>query len=126
MIANQETLSAKLRSLTAQIKEFEGELKSATLPDVPLLSAFRSALDNVRMTAWTASELLQARQSGIERERMETFVVAERVRRITEMADDLCTDIRSGLVTLKPSGMRFLSDGLRGLLFRLDGINRSH
>ncbi|MBZ5520997.1 MAG: hypothetical protein LAP21_01930 [Acidobacteriia bacterium] len=123
--ANQE-ISEKLRSLTAQLKEFEGDLKSATLPDVPLLYEFRSALDNARMSAWTVSELLHARQNGADREKMQAFLTAERVRRITEMADDLCTDIRKGTVTLKSSGMRFLSDGLRGLLFRLDGINKSY
>jgi len=126
MIGTNQDISEKLRTLIAQLKEFEGDLKSATLPDVPMLHEFRSALDNARMTAWTVSELLHARQSGIDREKMQAFLTAERVRRITEMADDLCTDIRKGSVTLKSSGMRFLSDGLRGLLFRLDGINKSH
>ena len=78
------------------------------------------------MTAWTVSELLHARQTGVDRQRMQAFLTAERVRRITEMADDLCTDIRKGSVTLKSAGMRFLADGLRGLLFRLDGINKSY
>lgn len=126
MIGTNHEISEKLRSLTAQLKELEGELKSATSPDVPLLYEFRSTLDNARMTAWTVSELLHARQTGVDREKMQTFLTAERVRRITEMADDLCTDIRKGSVTLKSSGMRFLSDGLRGLLFRLDGINKTH
>jgi hypothetical protein len=126
MIVTEQDLCEKLRHLTSQLKDLNDDLKSITLPDIHVLHEFRSALDSARLTAWTASELLHARQNGVNLERMEAFLTAERVRRITEMANELCTDMRKGAITMHSSSMRFLSDGLRGLLFRLDGITKSH
>src|SRR5882762_6057956 len=121
MIDTAQSLCEKLRILSSQLKDLDNDLKSVTMAEIHMLNEFRSALDGARLTAWTASELLHARQNGVNLERMERFRTAERVRRITEMANELCTDMREGGVTLQAQGLRFLADGLRGLLFRLDG-----
>ena len=126
MIGTAQDLCEKLRILSSQLKDLDNDLKSVTMAEIHVLHEFRSALDSARLTAWTASELLHARQNGVNLERMERFRTAERVRRITEMANELCTDMREGGVTLQSQGLRFLADGLRGLLFRLDGITKSH
>jgi len=126
MIGTEQDLCEKLRILSSQLKELDNDLKSVTMSDIHVLHEFRSALDSARLTAWTASELLHARQNGVNVERMQRFMTAERVRRITEMANELCTDMRAGGITLQSQGLRFLADGLRGLLFRLDGITKSH
>jgi hypothetical protein len=122
MIGTTQDLCEKLRGLSSQLKDLEKDLKSLTVAEIPVLHEFRSALDSARLTAWTASELLHARQNGVNVERMQRFLTAERVRRITEMANELCSDMREGGVTMQSPGMRFLADGLRGLLFRLDGV----
>lgn len=98
-------LSERLQQLSTDLKEFELDLKSGAAPDVPLFYEFREVLDNVRMTAWTASELFNAAQSKKDPEKMMTFLAAERLRRSTQMLKDLCTDIDEQGVTWQTSGV---------------------
>src|ERR1700748_774026 len=99
------TLSERLQQLSTDLKEFELDLKSGVAPEATLLHEFREVLDNVRMTAWTAAELLNAEQAKKDPEKMLTFLAAERLRRSTQMLKDLCTDIDEQDVTWQTSGV---------------------
>ena len=99
------TLSERVQQLSIDLKEFELELKSGAVPEAPFLREFREVLDNVRMTAWTASELLNAQQAKKDPGKMLTFLAAERLRRSTQMLKDLCTDIDEQGVTWQTSGI---------------------
>ncbi|HLW53103.1 MAG TPA: hypothetical protein VKW06_09690 [Candidatus Angelobacter sp.] len=59
----------------------------------PALREFRQALDNIRLTAWTVSELLNARQIKRDEQAVTRFLTAERLRRFRQMVKDLCQDI---------------------------------
>jgi hypothetical protein len=85
--------TAKLRNLTLGLRSLDRALKSNPLPDGTALLEFRHALDNVRMTAWTVSELLTARQSQKDPKAVISFLTAERLRRFGQMARDLCIDL---------------------------------
>ena len=61
--------------------------------DGPGLREFRLALDNVRMTAWTVSELHNAREIHKSPQVVISFLTAERLRRFSQMARDLCQDL---------------------------------
>ena len=61
--------------------------------DGPGLREFRLALDNVRMTAWTVSELHNAREIQKNPRVVISFLTAERLRRFSQMARDLCHDL---------------------------------
>src|ERR1700749_2065751 len=98
-------LSERVQQLSSDLKQFELDLKRGASPEAALLHEFREVLDNVRMTAWTASELLNAAQSKKDPEKMLTFLAAERLRRSTQMLKDLCTDIDEQDVTWQTSGV---------------------
>ena len=57
------------------------------------LREFRLALDNVRMTAWTVSELHNAREVQKNPQVVISFLTAERLRPFGQMARDLCQDL---------------------------------
>jgi hypothetical protein len=69
------------------------DLKSNRQLNGAVLREFRQALDNIRLTAWTVSELLNARQIQRDPRAVVSFLTAERLRRFSQMVKDLCGDI---------------------------------
>lgn len=122
----QGTLSERLHQLSTDLKEFEHDLKSGAAPETPLFHEFREVLDNVRMTAWTASELLNAAQAKKDPEKMLTFLAAERLRRSTQMLKDLCTDIDEQGVTWQTSGVLGLYETVTALQQLLGKVIDQH
>jgi hypothetical protein len=55
-----ETLTLEIKQLTSELKRMEQRLKSEAAPDAVSLNEFRHAVDNVRLTAWSVSELINA------------------------------------------------------------------
>ncbi len=88
--------SAKLRKLTVELRSLDRGLKSNPSLNGATLREFRQALDNIRLTAWTVNELLNARQSQKNPEAVMSFLTAERLRRLRQMVNDLCSDLEHG------------------------------
>src|SRR5260221_1858308 len=84
-----ETLSARLRNLTNELQTLESELKSNQTPDALVLQEFREVLDNVRLTAWTVGELLNARATKRDPGTVLSFLTSERLRRFTPPGQEL-------------------------------------
>jgi hypothetical protein len=82
------SITAKLHDLTARLHSLDRGLKLNPPLDGLALLEFRHALDNVRMTAWTVTELLNARQSQKNPQAVISFLTAERLRRFGQMARD--------------------------------------
>lgn len=91
--ASSRSLADKLSSLAVQLRTLNHDLRSSQQPDEAALREFRQALDNVRLTAWTVSELLNARQIQRDPKAVVSFMTAERVRRFSQMVNDLCGDM---------------------------------
>src|SRR5689334_19714357 len=111
-------LASRLRTLTAELHLLERELKSGTISDVSALQEFRTALDEIRMTSWTASELHNA-QPG-RKELLASFLAAERIRRFAQMLRDLSLDLEHEDVTWETGGIQTLFDSVTMLQSRLD------
>jgi hypothetical protein len=99
--------------------EAERALKAGEKPEVAVLSELREALDNLRLTAWTINELLNAREMKVNPRKVLSFMVAERVRRLTTLARDLAQDLESAGTTPDTSEMRALQEALGFLQSRL-------
>lgn len=93
MDASSRSLSSTLRNLTTELRTLDHDLKSNLQLDAADLREFRQALDNIRLTAWTVSELLNARQIQRDPRAVVSFLTAERLRRFGQMVKDLCGDI---------------------------------
>src|SRR5262249_13020289 len=96
--------------------------KSGQTPDRPLLREFRQALDHVRMTAWTANELMDARQAKRDPQTVLSFVTAERLRRFSQMVKDLCVDLDTNGATGQIHGIQSLAESVRILQDRLEKL----
>ena len=54
-------LSLELKNLSAVLKRIDQRLQSEAPPDAVVLNEFRQSVDNVRLTAWSVSELINNR-----------------------------------------------------------------
>ena len=117
-------IASKLRTLSADIRGLELDLKSGVISDVAALQDFRHAIDEIRMTAWTAGEIHNA-QPG-RKELLASFLAAERIRRFAQMIRDLSLDLEQDGVSWETGGIQTLFDSVTLLHSRLDRLIREH
>jgi hypothetical protein len=91
--ASSLSFSSKLQNLSTELQTLDHDLKSNLQLDAAALREFRQALDNIRLTAWIVSELLNARQIQRDPKAVISFLTAERLRRFSQMVKDLCGDM---------------------------------
>jgi hypothetical protein len=109
--------SKRLRSITSELRTTENELESGEIrPDKTALQEFRQAIDDARLTAWTVSELMDARETP---ESLYSFIASERMRRLSSMIRDLCADMDKQTFTWHSSGVQALSDAVLVLQSRI-------
>ena len=117
-------LVSRLRALTTELRQLERELKSGRVSDTAALHEFRQAVDEARMTAWTASEL-----QNIQSERkasLASFLAAERIRRFAQMIRDFSLDLEQQDLTWESGGVQALFDSVAALQSRLEKLIRQH
>jgi hypothetical protein len=114
-----ENLSLEIRHLTSELRRVEHRIKAETAPDAVALNEFRHAVDNVRLTAWSVSELINAEHTKKNPETVLAFLAAERLRRFDQMVRNLCGDIERRIVTFQTNGMHSLIDSVNMLQQRL-------
>ena len=119
------SFSSELRHLTAELRSLDRDLKARPSPTGNALREFRQALDNVRMTAWTVSELLNARQTQKNPQAVISFLTAERLRRFSQMAQDLCADLELDGDSWPTQGVKTLEASLTLLRERLRKLGES-
>ena len=117
-------IASKLRTLSADLRGLELDLKSGAISDMAALQDFRHAIDEIRMTAWTAAELHNA-QPG-RKELLASFLAAERIRRFAQMIRDLSLDLEQEDVSWESGGIQTLFDSVTLLQSRLDRLIREH
>jgi hypothetical protein len=113
------SFSDKLHDLTAELRSLGRVLKSEPSPDGSALREFRQALDNIRLTAWTVSEVLNAQQTYRNPRVVISFLTAERLRRFSQMAKDLSKDFERDGGTWPAQAVENLEDSLTQLLEQL-------
>jgi hypothetical protein len=119
MTNNTETLTSELKHLTSELRRVENRLKSEAAPDPAALNVFRHAVDNVRLTAWSVSELINAEHTKKNPDTVLAFLAAERLRRFDQLVKALCGDIERRMVTVQTNGMESLLGSVETLYLRL-------
>ena len=118
-------LSSEISHFSAELKRLEERLKSEPPPDPAALSEFRNRVDNVRLTAWSASELINAERIKKNPDAVLDFLSAERLRRFEQLVKSLCSDIERGIITVRTDGIQALCESVNDLQQRLvQAINR--
>src|SRR5215813_7443054 len=117
--------NATLRDLAAPLSSLDEDLKSNPFLDEAALREFRWALDNVRMTAWTVSELLNARRSQKNPQAAISFLTGERLRRSSQMVRNLSDDFEQSGTSWPADAMRDLANSFILLRERLGAAGES-
>jgi hypothetical protein len=117
-------LASRLRSLTAELRALEHDLKSGVVSDIAALLDFRHAIDEARLTAWTASELHHAHPE--RQATLASFLAAERIRRFAQMIRDFSVDLEHQDLTWESGGVQTLFDSVSALQARLERLIREH
>jgi len=108
MNATLEPLSAELRQFSSELRLLEKRLQTSPAPDAVALHEFRQAVDNVRLTAWSVSELINAQYTRKNPDAVLSFLAAERLRRFDQMVKNLCADIERRVISFQTNGMESL------------------
>ena len=114
-----ESLTFEIKHLSSELKRLEERLKSETAPDPSALNEFRHAVDNVRLTAWSVSEVINAERIKKNPDTVLAFLSSERLRRFDQLVKSLCADIERGLITVQTHGMASLCESVSNLQQRL-------
>ena len=106
---------------TSELQELERLVRSGDFSP-RVLSEFRSAVDNVRQTAWAVQNWIGLKEQKRDPYSVLSALSEERVRRATQIARDLTVDLQSLEVGLETEGLAELLravEGLRECLARL-------
>jgi hypothetical protein len=114
-----ESLTLEIKQLTSELRRVEHRLRSETAPDTIALNEFRHTVDNVRLTAWSVSELINAEHTKKNPDTVLAFLAAERLRRFDQLVKNLLVDIDRRAITLQTNGMESLLDSVQTLNVRL-------
>lgn len=110
--------SVRIRNLIDELQAADHNLKAETV-EAALLQELRQALDGIRLTAWTVSELQNARDTSKDTDEMLRFLTAERMRRFRRMIDDFCSDVERDGATWPANSMYDLQESVATLRERL-------
>jgi hypothetical protein len=112
------SLSERLKAATQELQELE---KLVVSPDFSprVLSEFRTAVDSIRQTAWAVQQWIELRQQNRDPYTVLGILSVERVRRATQITQDLAIDLESLEVGMETEGMAKLFHAVEGLHLRL-------
>jgi hypothetical protein len=107
-----------------ELRALARDLKSGAISDPGALLDFRSAIDEIRLTSWTASELYNAHPE--RKHAIASFLAAERIRRFAQMIRDFSVDMEHQDLTWESGGIQALFDSVSALHSHLDRLIREH
>jgi hypothetical protein len=113
------TDSSRLLHLIDELQFADKHLKTDSAIAGSVLRELREALDNLRLTAWTMSELQNARETNKDTIAMTAFLTAERLRRLRGMIDALCSDLERDGANWPSTSVHDLQESVSSLRERL-------
>lgn len=107
-------ISERLKKVTGELQDLEKQVVSGDFsPHV--LNEFRSAVDNVRQTAWAVQQWIGLQQQSRDPYSVISILSAERVRRATQINKDLAMDLQSLEIGVETEGLHELFRAVRDL-----------
>ena len=116
-----DSLSERLTAATQELQELEKLVISGDFSP-RVLSEFRTAVDNIRQTAWAVQQWAELRTQHRDPYTVLGVLSQERVRRATQITKDLTLDLESLELGLETPGLGDLFHAIEGLRERLSPL----
>jgi hypothetical protein len=113
-----EPLSERLTAATQELQELEKLVISGDFSP-RVLSDFRSAVDNIRQTAWAVQQWAERKQQHRDPYAVLSILSRERVRRAAQLTTDLTVDLESLELGFETEGLENLFHAIQRLHERL-------
>ncbi len=114
----KEGLPARLQRVGNELLELDQAIRSGDI-DVRLLAGFRQAIDHVRETTWAVQQWIELRAQEKDAYGVLPRLTVERIRRATQLNNDLGLDLDAAEVTIDTEGINGLRRSVEGLHKRL-------
>lgn len=116
-----EGLPARLQRVGNELLELDQAIRSGDI-DIRLLEGFRQAIDHVRETTWAVQQWIELRAQEKDAYGVLPRLTVERIRRATQLNNDLALDLDATEITMETEGIENLRQSVRGLYKRLTGV----
>jgi hypothetical protein len=113
-----DALSERLKTTTQELQELEKLVLSGNFSP-RVLSEFRTAVDNIRQTAWAVQQWSELQEQHRDPYTVLGILSQERVRRATQITRDLTLDLESLELGLETQGLANLFQAVERLHERL-------
>lgn len=119
-------VNLQVKKTSVELQKLEKSLRSEGI-DMRLLSEYRDTVDYIRTAALAVQQLRESQLRGREDTEIISVLVAERVRRATNVCLEICADLDAARLTTDTKGVEDLyqamqqaCDGLKHLLKSLE------
>lgn len=96
--------SFRLKKATSELAELERAIRAGDV-NPRVLREFRDAVDHIRKTAWVVQEWGERKAHGRETETVLGLLTLERIRRATQLTNDLAADLKSKEIPPQTTGL---------------------
>lgn len=113
-----DLLSERLKAATQELQELEKLVLSSNFSP-RMLSEFRTAVDNIRQSAWAVQQWTELKEQQRDPYTVLGILSQERVRRATQITRDLTLDLESLEIGVETQGLAELFQAVERLHERL-------
>lgn len=113
-----EGLPARLAKASAELRQLEQAIKAGDI-DLRILHEFRQAVDHVRHTAWALQQWFELQAQRRDAYTVLPQLTADRIRRATQLCNELALDLDTTEVTFETEGLDDLLRAVEGVFQRL-------
>jgi hypothetical protein len=127
LITPSETLwgvNLQVKKTSVELQKLEKSLQSEGI-DFRLLSEFRDTVDTLRTTALAVQQLREFQLKGKDSGEIVSMLVADRIRRATNVCHELVADIDAGKLSRETKEVEELSDALEQACDRIQHLLKS-
>ena len=117
-------VNLQVKKTNAELQKLEKAMRSEGM-DLRLLSEFRDTVDYIRTAATAVQRMREHQLHGRDDDEIVSMLVAERIRRATNLCLDLSADLEAGRVTKDTKGVDELQQCLEQACDRLSQILKS-
>jgi hypothetical protein len=117
-------VSLQVKKTSVELKKLEKSLEAEGI-DFRLLNEFRDTVDTLRTTAMAVQQLREVRLKGRDDSEIVSMLVADRVRRATNLCHELIADIDEGKMSSTTKEVEELYDSLEQACDRLRHLLKS-